>query len=134
MTSFPSGVVTLKNPPVTAGSSITPVHACGPPPLLILATHASLSSSSALRHTAICHTPQRSVYISFVASGPSRPSSCRQSNVSVSLYPLMNSGCSDPSGVTSMSHSAPVVGVVPSSLVKCAKISPSAATPSLMPR
>eukprot|EP00965_Chrysotila_dentata_P150355 4966584-Pleurochrysis_carterae.AAC.1 len=25
----------------------------------------------------------------------------------------MNSGCSDPSGVTSMSHSAPVVGVVP---------------------
>eukprot|EP00965_Chrysotila_dentata_P103897 3431013-Pleurochrysis_carterae.AAC.1 len=41
----------------------------------------------------------------------------------------MNSGCSDPSGVTSISQSAPVVGGVPSSLVKCANISPSAGSP-----
>eukprot|EP00965_Chrysotila_dentata_P080075 2641889-Pleurochrysis_carterae.AAC.2 len=41
----------------------------------------------------------------------------------------MNNGCSVPSGVTWMSHSAPVVGCVPSSRVKCAKISPSAGSP-----
>eukprot|EP00965_Chrysotila_dentata_P067269 2226158-Pleurochrysis_carterae.AAC.2 len=41
----------------------------------------------------------------------------------------MNSGCSAPSVVTSMSHSAPVLGVVPKSLVKCAKISPSGGRP-----
>eukprot|EP00965_Chrysotila_dentata_P194814 6176598-Pleurochrysis_carterae.AAC.5 len=31
MTSFPSGVDTFTNAPVTAGRSMTPVHACGPP-------------------------------------------------------------------------------------------------------
>eukprot|EP00965_Chrysotila_dentata_P073630 2432296-Pleurochrysis_carterae.AAC.1 len=41
----------------------------------------------------------------------------------------MNSGCSAPSGVTSISHSAPVLGVTPSIRVKCAKISPSAGNP-----
>eukprot|EP00965_Chrysotila_dentata_P018197 605569-Pleurochrysis_carterae.AAC.1 len=41
----------------------------------------------------------------------------------------MKSASSAPSGVTSMSHSAPVVGVTPSNRVKCAKISPSAGSP-----
>eukprot|EP00965_Chrysotila_dentata_P047551 1576946-Pleurochrysis_carterae.AAC.1 len=41
----------------------------------------------------------------------------------------MNKGCSVASGVTSISHSAPVVGCVPSIRVKCAKISPSAGSP-----
>eukprot|EP00965_Chrysotila_dentata_P170640 5633270-Pleurochrysis_carterae.AAC.1 len=41
----------------------------------------------------------------------------------------MNSGCSVPSGVTSISHSAPVVGCVPSIRVKYAKISPSTGSP-----
>eukprot|EP00965_Chrysotila_dentata_P143740 4749484-Pleurochrysis_carterae.AAC.1 len=41
----------------------------------------------------------------------------------------MNKGCSAPSGVTSISHSAPVEGCVPSIRVKCANISPSAGSP-----
>eukprot|EP00965_Chrysotila_dentata_P031519 1051136-Pleurochrysis_carterae.AAC.1 len=41
----------------------------------------------------------------------------------------MNIACSAPSGVTSMSHSAPEVGVTPSSRVKCEKISPSTGSP-----
>eukprot|EP00965_Chrysotila_dentata_P069694 2302290-Pleurochrysis_carterae.AAC.1 len=57
------------------------------------------------------------------------PSSRRHAAGSVSLYPLMNSASSAPSGVTSMSQSAPVDGVVPSSRVKWAKMSPSAGSP-----
>eukprot|EP00965_Chrysotila_dentata_P125065 4134013-Pleurochrysis_carterae.AAC.1 len=129
MNSFPSVVVTLRNPPITAGNSITPVQALGPPPPLILATHPKHASSPSPRHTAICHTPHLSVSISLVASGPSNASSCRHSAGSVSLYPLIKSGCSVPSGVTSMSQSAPVEGVTPNILVKCAKMSPSAGKP-----
>eukprot|EP00965_Chrysotila_dentata_P126489 4182146-Pleurochrysis_carterae.AAC.2 len=63
ITSFPSGVETFKNPPGTAGRTITPVHACGPPPPRILATQPKPASSSALRQTAICQTPHLSVCI-----------------------------------------------------------------------
>eukprot|EP00965_Chrysotila_dentata_P108245 3575362-Pleurochrysis_carterae.AAC.1 len=108
---------------------MTPVQACGPPPPLILATQPSLSSSCALRHTAICHTPHRSVCSSLRSSGSARHGSCRHAAGNVSLYPLMKSATSAPPGVTSMSHSAPVVGVVPRMRVKWAKMSPSAGRP-----
>eukprot|EP00965_Chrysotila_dentata_P080074 2641889-Pleurochrysis_carterae.AAC.1 len=85
MNSLPSGVDTLRNPPATAGRVMTPVHACGPPPPRILATQPRHASSSALRQTAICHTPHLSVCSSFVANGSSMRSSCRHSSGSVNL-------------------------------------------------
>eukprot|EP00965_Chrysotila_dentata_P048244 1600448-Pleurochrysis_carterae.AAC.1 len=60
MTSLPSGLDTLRKPPATAGRSMTPVQACGPPPPRIRVTQPSLASSPALRQSAICHSPHRS--------------------------------------------------------------------------
>eukprot|EP00965_Chrysotila_dentata_P205961 6183266-Pleurochrysis_carterae.AAC.3 len=78
----------------------------------MLATQPSLASSSALRRTAICLAPHRSAGRRQCEFVP--PDEKRQLR---------------PPGVTSMSHSAPVVVVVPSSRVKWAKISPSAGNP-----